>query len=326
MWFDVAALAILAWFGFTGFRRGAMVSFLRIFALVSAYASAVFVGPVFAPITAALFGLPQMIALAASGAAVFVCVGATLGAITFLAKRYDARRLAGGGRSLPDALLGALFGGAQGAAFALLVGFLAAWLEAGGEAGIEGIPASGDAVVARTTQSVVETAADLVLPSDDSASRMAIKLAVRPKETVRELTDLMESDEIAELQTDGEFWADLENGFIDDAMTRRTFIQVSYRKAMRERFANLGLVDPAGVDDPQIFQAEMRAMLEQLGPRIQSIKNDPELERLMEDREIVEAVHAGDVTALLANRKFVEAVDRLLAAPPDADGKRRASQ
>ena len=55
----------------------------------------------------------------------------------------------------------------------------------------------------------------------------------------------------------------------------------------------------------QSLQQKMMSDQEIMG-LIQSLKNDPEFQKILEDPEIMKAVNAGDVSALAANPKFMK--------------------
>jgi len=57
--------------------------------------------------------------------------------------------------------------------------------------------------------------------------------------------------------------------------------------------------------DVQTLQHRMMSDQEIMG-MIQSLQNDPEFKKLLEDPEIMKAVNAGDVAALTANPKFMK--------------------
>jgi hypothetical protein len=58
----------------------------------------------------------------------------------------------------------------------------------------------------------------------------------------------------------------------------------------------------------QTLQHRMMSDQEIMG-MIQSLQNDPEFKKLLEDPEIMKAVNAGDVAALTANPKFMKLLD-----------------
>jgi len=54
---------------------------------------------------------------------------------------------------------------------------------------------------------------------------------------------------------------------------------------------------------------------------IQSLQNDPEFRKILEDRDVLKAADAGDIPALMTNPKFTS----LLTTPPCRRSKRRSN-
>jgi hypothetical protein len=64
----------------------------------------------------------------------------------------------------------------------------------------------------------------------------------------------------------------------------------------------------ASVQDTRALQEKMLSDREIMG-LIQSLQNDPDFKKILEDPEIMKAVNAGDVSALTANPKFMKLLD-----------------
>ncbi len=78
-------------------------------------------------------------------------------------------------------------------------------------------------------------------------------------------------------------------------------VEESQVKVIRPRAPSQGNTG-GGVQD---LQGRMMSNQEIMG-LIQSLQNDPEFKKLLEDPEIMKAVSAGDVAALAANPKFLK--------------------
>jgi len=63
--------------------------------------------------------------------------------------------------------------------------------------------------------------------------------------------------------------------------------------------------DPINAADIQAMQQSIMAN-EQIMTMIMSLQNDPEIQTILKDPEIMNAVNAGDVNALLSNPKFIK--------------------
>src|SRR5262245_34670935 len=106
MGLDLVALALLLYMTFAGFRRGALVSFLRIFSLCVAYAASFFLGPLLAPRASRMFVVPDMVALGIAGTAVFFGVLLVLGGVTAFVRRSQRHRDVDHPRPLADRAVG----------------------------------------------------------------------------------------------------------------------------------------------------------------------------------------------------------------------------
>jgi hypothetical protein len=137
-------------------------------------------------------------------------------------------------------------------------------------------------------------------------------MASRPGEAIVEMQELMENPVIAEIRNDRLFWTYVEHGSIDAAMNRRGVLALTYDRDMRETLHDFGLIDEAAVEDPELFRDQTREMLRELGPRISSIKNDPKMQELMEDPEVLDAVQSGNHLALMTHPGFQEVVARVM--------------
>jgi uncharacterized membrane protein required for colicin V production len=312
MWLEWIALTVLIVFGALGAWRGTLATFLRIFGLGLAYAVGLLAAPRLGPFAAAALGVPALLGTAVAGAGAFGATLALMGPVSWLLRRREQRRRGDEPRSGLDRAGGALFGLAQGAVIALLIGLLGNWLgvlrnEASGEA-----KPAAPSPLAEATSTVIERAADLALDEDASGARLAVRLATRPAQTLDSVRVLMERPELKKLRDDELFWSYVENGAVEQAMNRGSLLSVSFDRDTRAELASLGVVGKESAADPNAFRAELRPVLEQIGPRIRALKQSGELQRLLEDPEIFAAVQSGDSVTLLAHPSFRSLVYRVL--------------
>jgi len=93
-------------------------------------------------------------------------------------------------------------------------------------------------------------------------------------------------------------------------------IEESKIQAIRSR------VPVAGKGD-QIQQLQQRMMSdEEVVQMILSLQNDPDVQKILEDPEIMKAVNAGDINALLSNPKFM----KLLENPTIQDIRKKVTE
>jgi hypothetical protein len=123
---------------------------------------------------------------------------------------------------------------------------------------------------------------------------------------------VLEHPRIDELANDGVFWTLVEAGEVERATNRLAFVQLAHDRRLRARLAALGLLDEAAAAGPEGFRDEAKRVLEEVGPRLRLLREDPELHRLAEDPEIVRLLEQGELLGLLAHPDFQRVVTRVL--------------
>ena len=84
---------------------------------------------------------------------------------------------------------------------------------------------------------------------------------------------------------------------------------------LRGRLADLGVVSEGAARDPARFRDDLIAVLREVGPRVRGLRDDPAVQELVQDPEVVAMVHAGDTMGLLAHPGFRSLVERVAAQP-----------
>jgi hypothetical protein len=172
--------------------------------------------------------------------------------------------------------------------------------------------AEGSTLVA-VTQSAVESAAGALLGEDTPEGRLAARAAAHPAETFAALQALLEDPRVQDLRADPAFWLAVEEGEIDGALNRVSFLAIAYNESLRQRFADFGLVDAAAADDPAVFRDATASALERVAPRLRNLRHDPELQGLAADPEVAALLESGDTLGLLRHPGFRRLVDRLVS-------------
>src|SRR5262245_44176683 len=99
MWIDVATLIFAALLMVTGFRRGALSTFLSMFTLIGAYAIAYWLAPDLGPWVAERLGLSDLAARAGASFAIFCGAYLVLALVSYFVRGRARRR---GPRGLGD--------------------------------------------------------------------------------------------------------------------------------------------------------------------------------------------------------------------------------
>lgn len=314
MWLDLVALGILAVFAALGAASGALRSGMALLALGVGYVVSILLAPVIGPPVAGALGTSTWLALPLGGTLAFFggyAVVALLGALL----RRLAERNGGDARTARDRLFGAVFGALRGSLVVLLVCWLALWLDALRESGgAVPVPPVGHSAAAAVTSKVVETGVEAAL-GPRPGGRVAARLAARPNVAISQLETVLDSQSIAGLRADPLFWSYVEHDNVDAALARTSFRLVSSDPDLRRDLADLGLVGPEAAGDERAFRADVASVLEQVGPRIRGLRDDPEVHALVEDPQVVAMIQSGDTLGLLRHPGFRHLVERVTSRP-----------
>lgn len=311
MWLDFLALLVLGLFTGMGAVRGGLASFLSLFSLGAAYAAAIWAAPRFGESAAEALGVSPWLGMPVAGSLAFLVTVLVMAGVSRGLKRLD-RSGRDAPRSPRDRFAGAIFGAVRGGLLVLLLSYLALWVDALRATGtVDGLPEVGGSTAAAVTGSLVEAGVGAALGENEGARVMA-HVAGRPGPAMADLQAIMEHPAIDELRNDPMFWSYVEHNSVDAAMNRASFQHLSRDEGLRRRLAELGLVDEAAAADPRAFRLAAGAVLRQVGPRIRGLREDPALQELMQDPEVVEAVQNGDHLALMSHPGFRAVVARVM--------------
>lgn len=310
MWLDLVAVALLGIFVALGAWRGALATGLGLATLVGAYLAAVFLAPTLAPALASRLGLSEFWALPLAGAGVFVATYTVLGVLSAFLRRLSRRHA--DERSARDRFLGGVFGAVRGAGIALLVSYLALWVDALRVTGATSpLPSVEHSRAAALTGEVVESGIGAAFGEERPGGRMAARIAARPGVALAELQGVLDDPQVGALREDARFWSLVEHGAVDAAMARGSFLALQRDPALRRRLADLALVPEAAADDPGVFRDAMGEVLREVGPPLRRVREDPALQELMEDPEVVAMLQSNDTLGLLGHPGIRGLVDRV---------------
>ena len=313
MWLDALALLVLAIFIGIGALRGALQSALGLIALGAAYAAAIWAAPRFGPALASWLEMPEWVGIPLAGTAGFAAAFLAVGVVSSLVRRRDRRRKLP--RSARDRFLGGVLGGVRGSLVVLLLSWLALWADALRATGtVDAIPEIDGSAAAAVTESVVEAGVEAVM-GDSASARVVARMAARPGAALVDVQQLVENPNIAGLQQDPLFWTYVENGSVDAALNRSSFLRITHDEALRAQLAELGVIEASAASEPAAFRDAAGEMLRQLGPRLRALRDDPALQELVADPEVQSALQSGNTLALLTHPGFRQLVASVATAP-----------
>jgi uncharacterized membrane protein required for colicin V production len=315
MWLDLLVLAILGWFSWAGVRRGGLAAGMGILTLVVAYGAAIVAAPILASPVANGFGLPDLLGIPVAGSIAFAVAFI---AMAILSKILCRRAESAGdeGRSIRDRFLGGAFGAIRGAFVMVLLCYLALWVEALRLSGAaDGIPALGSSAAAALTSTVVEAGVESALADSGRTGHVIARLAANPGAAVVDLQSVASNPHIVAIQQDTHFWANVEAGAIGAALNTRSFTRLSEDEELRRQMASVGLIAQDSAEEADLFRAAVGDVLREVGPRIRRLRNDPELNGLLDDPDVVAMVENGDTFGLMNHPRFRRLVSRVASDP-----------
>lgn len=312
MWLDALALVVLFLFGLTGAVRGTLPTTAKLVCILGAYGAAIWIAPALGPPLAERMSLPALLGTPLAGTIVFVAAYGFLGAIAFGLQVMERRWRGDYPRTPADRIGGVVVGIVRGGLVVLLLGWLALWLDglrvAGGQALI---PAPGPSALASVTREAVEVAGGLAIGRQTAEARVTTQLMARPGESLLRAQRLLDNPRIVALRNDPVFWSRVADGSTAAALNRPSFLGIAYDATLRQEFAELGLVRPHDAEDPRLFAAAMKEVLDEAAPRIRELMRDPELHAVLADPEVEHALREGDALTLLQHRGFQALVGRV---------------
>jgi len=314
MWLDLVVLTLVCVAAGFGAARGTLAGAVGLAALLGAYAAALLAGPALGPDLGAVAGVPAPLRAAFAGTLAFAFAYVVLRLGGSWLRGREERRV-GLARTARDRFGGGLLGalrGAIAAAFVAWLALLADGLRASGAA--PALPPLGASTAARLVSPAVEAGA-LAALGRDPAARVAARLAARPAETLKHLDAVLGDPRTVALRDDAPFWSSVEQGQIERALGRASFAAFAADAGVRRELNALGLVDERATGDPAAFRTAMGEVLEQAGPRLRALRDDPELARLMQDPEVVALAKSGESLALAQDPRVRAVVARAMAPP-----------
>jgi uncharacterized membrane protein required for colicin V production len=311
---DLLLLALVGVAAGFGAARGALASAVGLGALLGAYAAALLAAPSLGPGLAAASGLPPVLGAPVAGILAFALAHVLLRLLGRWLRRVEARRV-GLDRSALDRIGGAILGALRGGLTAALLAWLALLADGLRVSGMApSLPPLGHSAAASLTGSAVEAGA-LAALGEDPAGRVAARLAGRPAETLAELDAVLADPRVVALREDALFWSEVEHGETDVALHRASFVRLARDTALRRRLHGLGVVDERAAEDPAAFRDAMAEVLAELGPRLRALREDPDLERLLQDPEAVAMARSGNHLGLVSDPRVRAIAARAVARP-----------
>jgi len=310
MLLDLVLVLLVACLAFSGFRRGAPESVLRLFGLPLAYGAAVLAAVLGGAGLAARLEMPGLVGGAIVGALAFVFVHAVVGIAALRVRRRTEYV------SMVSRWTGTGLGLVRGLVFAIPLLWVADLAEGARASGLQpALPDLSASITRSAAAPLFEAGGEALVDARDPSSRMTARFVADPGRALGALQDVLADPGFRVLQFDGGFWEDVERGAITRAVSRPTFRELARDPEIRSSFGAMGLVSADAERDPARFEIEIVQALSQVAPRLAALRSDPALVGLLEDPEVQYMVERGDAIALLRHPGFRALVARVSEEP-----------
>ena len=313
---DVMALIIMLLYISRGYRRGLIVSILSLAGLLAACASSYMFYKPAGRMIAERYDAPDYVTLALGAVMVFFCVLMLFSIITRIVSwrmRVRAQSVEGATLTWIDKTLGSLLGAIIGLTIivALLWGYqLAQFTKAG-----KFLPDISSSIAVETSSSIIEMGTYLLAGSSMSDKDMARALAKsvsNPKKTAKDMQILLQNPSAQKLINDAEFVDAMLAGNEKRVKRNRTLNRMLDDPEVIKKAQELGLVSDKY--EAAEMKNDVARKLAKIGGEIGKIRNDPKVQKILQEPEFAEKLQKGDFRDLANDERFGTLLNRVLGA------------
>ena len=318
---DLCCALIIGLLSFLGYRRGLILTALKMGGLLLAYVGAFFLYRPMGRLMGMLTSLQPLLADALGGFLVFNVVLALFALAAFLVKRSRKRlekqenaaekTLPGGGK--PGRIGGALLGGLYGSGLAVLLVWALLLLQS---IGAFQTPEVARTVSGAAAKPLIEWFAYALVHQacqNDTAARAASRVASEPRKAVSDLNAVVNDPRFQSLFGDVRLLEVLAN-HPDKAQSHPAMQQLARDPGFVERAAFLGLVDrdQKAPLPPEQALGQMANRLAPMARTVRTLAEDPEIQQLVSDPALKLKLESQDLFGLANDPKMNRLATRVL--------------
>jgi uncharacterized membrane protein required for colicin V production len=311
---DILALLILLYYFFRGYRRGFVISVLGIIGLICASLGAYLLFRPLGDWFQATYNLSPVVSYAIAAISAFIVIYVFFFIISgFISWRRRARAKREGEPEVAfaDKLLGGILGAVIG--FILIVVLVWVYNMVQFSVFSGKLPDINSTVSGRSAEAAIRAGTNLMakkMTRDPEMSQTIARTMTNPARTAVDMQKLLNHPKVEALADDQEFLGAVLKG--DEAIILKTpaFNEMLDDPEVMRIATDLGLMSPG--EKPEAIKKEAAARLAKVGRNFDKIKNDPEVQEILQDKEIQEKIDKEDVQGLLTDPKFHRLLKRAL--------------
>ena len=325
-WSLIIFIAVIAFFTYRGYQKGLLASLSRILSLIAGYIAAIFFSSELSSMIESLGLLQGIVALVAASLALFTGAAFAISLVFWLINRLTGAKA---GNSPISSLGGSVLGLLTGVFVALIAvwSFTTArdiWAEAQATQAAATNKSFVETIASRATSMAVEAALSLTAAKPE-ITRLGATLAGSPAKVAKHTQSLANSKALNNLLADPVNQEVLDSGDVEAVKALPAFQQLVNNPDMLALTKLAGMQNDS-VDNKNTLETTLANQLTANWLKMQSVKNNPRVQEILEDAEFQQNIQSGNPIDLLSNAKLLELADMIFEDDFDAADIGKAEQ
>ncbi len=299
---DLGCLVIIALFAYFGWRRGLLQAVLALLGVVAGYLAAYLLYRPLGDLLASLLSLQPLLAYPLGGMTAFFLAPILVGLVSLILRRR-ARRRGALPPALPSRVGGAVVGGLWGAAFSLLI----VWALVLVQALSPDLPDARGSLAGRLATPLsarLFSAAARQASGSEALAGVAGRFAGDPIAVSKGLGAVLDHEGVQSMLKDPRVARALASGRAGAGESAGVRTLAGDRRFLEAaRAAGFVSIPPDGLT-PEDARRQVAAGLAPLARTVQTLARDPEVQRLLGDRDLVGRIERRELLGLMNDQRF----------------------
>lgn len=310
-WSLIISIVIIGFFIYRGYKKGLLASISRMLSLIAGYTAAIFFSKELSATIESLGLLQGIAALIAASLALFTGAAFAVSLVFWLINRLTATRAENSPiSSLGGSVLGLLTG--------VVVAVIAVWSfttvrdiqsEAKATQAAARNTSFVETIASRVTSMAVQTALSLT-EAKPEITRLGATLAASPARVAQHTQSLADSKVLNNLLADPVNQQVLDSGNVEAVKALPAFQQLVNDPDMLALTKLAGMQNNSA-NNKNTVETTLANQLTANWLKMQSIKNNPRVQEILEDGEFQRKIQSGNPIDLLSNAKLLELADMI---------------
>ena len=323
-WSLIIFIAVIAFFTYRGYQKGLLASLSRILSLIAGYIAAIFFSSELSSMIESLGLLQGIGALVAASLALFTGAAFAISLVFRLINRLT-------GAKAENSPISSLGGSVLGLLTGVFVALIAVWsFTTARDIWAQAPQAAAtnksfvETIASRATSMAAEAALSLTAAKPE-ITRLGATLAGSPAKVAKHTQSLANSKALNNLLADPVNQEVLDSGNVEAVKALPAFQQLVNNPDMLALTKLAGMQNDS-VDNKNTLETALANQLTTNWLKMQSVKNNPRVQEILEDAEFQQKIQSGNPIDLLSNAKLLELADMIFEDDFDAADIGKAEQ